>query len=76
MPACCGMAGIVAVVVAADVWASKTKRPTISATIADLLDHPVGGPVAVGGLVGLGWHLLADPIIRQLMGAPNEIFPA
>jgi len=30
----------------------------------------------VGGLVGLGWHLLADPIIRQLMGAPNEIFPA
>ena len=71
-PACCGIAAIVAAVVVADVWASRTQRPTISADVASLLDHQVGGPVVVGVLAGLGWHLAVDPIIRQLGGQHDQ----
>lgn len=66
LPAGIGMAGIVASAVAADVWAATTRRPTISAAIATCLEHPVGGPVVVGGLAALGWHLAVDPIVRRL----------
>ncbi len=66
LPAAAGVAGIVAVTVGADVWAARTRRPTISAAVADCLDHPVAAPVAVGILAGLGWHLVADPIIRRI----------
>jgi hypothetical protein len=66
LPACAGIAGLCAVTVAADVWAAKTQRPTISATVADLLDHQIAGPLVVGVLSGLGWHLIADPILRSM----------
>ena len=66
LPAVAGIGGIVAVTVAADVWAAKTRRPTISATVADLLDHQVAGPLVVGVMAGLGWHLIADPILRSM----------
>ena len=65
LPAVAGLAGIVASAVAADVWAAKTARPTVSAFVAELLEHPVGGPVVIGGLAALGWHLAVDPIIRR-----------
>lgn len=65
-PAITGIAGIVASVVAADIYGPRTGRPTISATGDEALDHPVAGPVYVGVLAALGWHLLADPIIRKL----------
>lgn len=66
VPAAAGVAGIVAMVVGADVWAARSGRPTISAATADCLEHPVAAPVVVGVLAGLGWHLLADPIVRRL----------
>ena len=66
VPAATGIAGIVAVVVGADVWGARTGRPTISAAVADCLDHQVAAPVAVGVLAGLGWHLLVDPIVRRI----------
>lgn len=65
-PAVAGIGGIVVVVVGADVWAARTHRPTISATVAGLLDHQVGGPVVIGALAAVGWHLAADPVIRRL----------
>ena len=65
-PAVAGLAGIAGSAVAADVWAVKTSRPTISAAVAESLDHPVGGVLVVGGLAGLGWHLGVDPIVRRL----------
>lgn len=65
-PAVGGIAGIVGATVFADLWASHTERPTISAFVAELLDHQIGGPVVIGGLAALGWHLAADPIIRRL----------
>lgn len=73
VPACAGITGLVAVTVAADVWAAKTRRPTISAAVASLLDHQVGGPVVVGVMAALGWHLACDPIIRQLSGGQDGI---
>ena len=66
LPAAAGLAGIAAAAVAADVWAARTHRPTVSATVAELLEHPVGGPAVVGGLAALGWHLVADPVIARL----------
>lgn len=66
VPAGAGLAGIGLCALVADVWAVKTNRPTISAAIATSLDHPVGGVLVVGGLAGLGWHLVADPIVRRL----------
>lgn len=65
-PAATGLLGIVAAVVGADVWGARTDRPTISATVADCLDHQVAAPIVVGILAGLGWHLSIDPIIRKL----------
>lgn len=55
-----------AAVVAADVWAVQTERPTISATVADALDHDWLGPVTFGVLAGLGWHLIAAPILERM----------
>lgn len=69
VPATLGMAGVVVSVVAADIWAATTHRPTISRSIATALEHPVGGPVVIGGLAALAWHLSIDPIIRRLEGA-------
>lgn len=66
LPAGLGVAGIVAVVVGADVWAARTRRPTISAAVADCLDHQVLAPAVVGVLAGLGYHLLADPIVKRI----------
>ena len=66
LPAVAGLVGITASAVAADVWAARTRRPTVSAFVAELLEHPVGGPLVIGGLAGLGWHLAADPVIRRL----------
>lgn len=65
-PAVAGLAGILAATVIADVWASRTARPTISALIADVSRHPLGGPVVVGVLAGLVHHLAVDPVIRRL----------
>lgn len=69
LPAALGAAGVLASVVAADVWASVTHRPTISRATATALEHPVGGPLVIGGLAALGWHLAIDPIVRRLEGA-------
>lgn len=66
VPATAGLAGIVVSAVVADVVAARSGRPTVSALVAELLDHPVGAPLVVGGLAGLGWHLTVDPIIRRL----------
>lgn len=66
MPASAGLVGMVAAAVAADVWAVRTDRPTISRAVATALAHPVLAPLAVGVLSGIGWHLLCDPIIRRL----------
>jgi len=66
LPAVAGLAGVVVSVVVADVVAARTDRPTISAAIGAALQHPVGGVAVVGGLAGLGWHLVVDPIIRSI----------
>ena len=66
VPAAVGVAGVAASVVAADVWAARTHRPTISSAVAATLEHPVLAPFTVGALAGLGWHLVADPIIRRI----------
>lgn len=65
-PAVAGMAGVVVSVVTADIIAARTRQPTISAAIARTLEHPVGAPLVVGVLAGLGWHLTVDPIIRRI----------
>jgi hypothetical protein len=68
------VAGLVAFtgsVVAADVWAVHTDRPTISATVADALDHDWLGPVAFGVLAGLGWHLVVCPVLDRLSQTNN-----
>lgn len=66
LPATLGVAGVVTSVVAADIAASATGRPTISRAIATALEHPAGGPFVIGELAALGWHLAVDPIIRRL----------
>lgn len=65
-PAVAGLGAVVGAVVAADVWAARTGRPTISAAVAASLEHPIGAPFTFGVLAGLGWHLVADPIIRRI----------
>lgn len=65
-PAVAGLAGVVVSVVGADVWAIRTRRPTISATVATTLEHPVLAPLTIGALAGLGWHLVVDPIICRI----------
>lgn len=71
-PATAGLTGVVACVVAADVTAARTDRPTVSAAVAALLEHPLGAPLTIGVLAALGWHLTADPIIRRLEpGGPH-----
>ena len=65
-PAAAGLAVVVGAVVGADVWAVRTHRPTISAAVARTLEHPVLAPFTVGALTGLGWHLIANPIIRRI----------
>ena len=65
-PAASGVAGIAVVVIGADVWAARTHRPTISAAVAEALEHPLGAPVVIGVLAGAGWHLAIDPVIRRL----------
>lgn len=69
-PAGVGIAGLVAVAVAVDLWAIRTGRPTISRATAAALEHPVLAPLTVGVLSGLAWHLAADPIIRRLESRP------
>mgnify|MGYP007083441505 CR=1 FL=1 len=71
LPATLGLTGVVASVVAADVVAARTDRPTVSAAVAALLEHPVGAPLTIGVLAALGWHLAADPTIRRLEGRPH-----
>jgi hypothetical protein len=66
LPASCGIAGIAAAIVAADTWASRTGRPTLSAAVAHLGRDPLGGPIVIGVLAALAWHLVADPTIRRL----------
>lgn len=66
VPAVAGIAGITASAVAADVWAARTDRPTVSAAVGAALNHPVGGVVVAGGIAGLAWHLICDPTIRRL----------
>lgn len=66
VPAIAGLTGIVATAAAADLWAIRTRRPTVSAWIAQQLDRDPHGAITVGVLAALGWHLLAHPIIRRL----------
>lgn len=71
VPAVAGLVGIGTWVVVCDVWAvrSRPQRPTISAFVAELLDHSVGGPVVIGGLSAAGWHLAVEPVISKLLAA-------
>jgi phage shock protein PspC (stress-responsive transcriptional regulator) len=69
-PAVAGIAGLLAVTVVADVWASRTHRPTISAFVAEVSRHPVGGPIVAGVIAGLVHHLAIDPVIRRLERYP------
>lgn len=66
VPALAGLAGIVTAAAAADVWAIRTGRPTVSAFVGAQLDRDPHGAIVVGVLAALGWHLLATPIIRRL----------
>ncbi len=66
IPAVAGVAGVALSVVAADVWAVHTRRPTISSAVAATLEHPVLAPLTIGALAGLGWHLVVDPIICRI----------
>lgn len=65
-PAVAGICGVLVSVVAADVVAAQTDRPTVSAAVARTLEHPVGAPFVIGALAALGWHLAVDPIVRRL----------
>jgi hypothetical protein len=65
-PAAFGVAGIVACAALADVWAWRTGRPGISAAVAEISEHPLGGPVVAGALAALVHHLAIDPILRRL----------
>ena len=66
-----GIAGLVGVAIAADVWAVRTNRPTISASVSEALDHDWLGPVAFGVLAGLGWHLVVCPVLDRLSQTNN-----
>lgn len=74
-PAAAGIAGIVASAVIGDVWAIRTGRPTISATVATSLEHSVAAPIVIGTAAGLGWHLLGDPIVRWIIRHAQEHQP-
>jgi hypothetical protein len=65
-PAVAGVAGAAVCVVAADVWAVRTHRPTVSRLVAALCEHDVLGPVTIGVLTAGVWHLVVDPIIKRL----------
>ena len=69
-PALAGIAGLIAATVVADVWAARSRRPTIAAFIADVSSHPVGGPIVAGVIAGLVHHLAIDPVIRRLERSP------
>ena len=69
-PAVGGIVSLVAVTVVADVWASRTQRPTISAFVAEVSRHPIGGPIVAGVIAGLVHHLAIDPVIRRLERSP------
>jgi hypothetical protein len=71
-PATTGLATITATVVAVDIYAARTERPTISAAVAHSLEHPVAAPVAVGALCALAWHLVIDPIIRRITSSQGD----
>jgi len=70
IPAVAGTVAAVASVIAADVWAAHTDRPTISSAFATALEHPIGGPAAAAVLAAVLWHLALDPIIRRLEQHP------
>jgi uncharacterized membrane protein len=61
-----GIVALVAVAVVADVWAARTQRPTISAFVAEVSRHPIGGPIVSAVMAGLVHHLAIDPVIRRL----------
>lgn len=64
-PGLVGWAAVLAVVTAADVWASKTNRRTMSSWVAVSSGHNVAGPVVFGVAAGLGWHLFAWPLLSR-----------
>lgn len=66
LPAAAGVAGLIAAVTLADVWAVRSDRPTISAAGAEMLGHTVGGPLVFGVVGGLVWHLVVDPVLYRL----------
>jgi hypothetical protein len=68
LPAGVGVAAIIASVTAADVWAVRSRRPTISSAGAELLTHTLGGPLVFGVVSGLVWHLVVDPVLVRLEG--------
>ena len=68
LPAGVGVAAIIASVTAADVWAVRSRRPTISSAGAELLTPTLGGPLVFGVVGGLVWHLVVDPVLVRLEG--------
>jgi len=58
-----GWGATVGVAIAYDVWALRTKRPTMSRTLGHFLAQPLWGPVLAGAWAGLSYHLLIEELL-------------
>ncbi len=73
LPGLVGWAATIGSVVAYDLWAARTGRPTMSNTLGHYLAHPVLGPVLAGAWAGLSYHLLIEelwPAFQSELPAP------
>ena len=68
-----GWGATLGVVVAYDVWAIKTRHPTMSATLGHALAHPVLGPVLAGAYSGLGYHLLVEELLPAFLDESPQL---
>lgn len=65
-PGLYGWAATFGVVVAFDVWAMKTGRPTMSRTLGYYLHRPITGPILAGAWAGLCYHLLIEERLEAI----------
>lgn len=68
-PGLWGWMATAATVVAYDLWAAKSKRPTMSRTLGHYLHKPILGPVFAGAWSALAYHLLVEERLTQLDAA-------
>ncbi|MCU4184036.1 hypothetical protein K6U06_06665 [Acidiferrimicrobium sp. IK] len=59
-PGLYGWLATATVVVGFDLWAARTRRPTMSRTLGHYLSQPILGPVLAGSWAGLAYHLLVE----------------